>query len=313
MNRNNPLVSVVIATFNTAQFLRKAVESVLNQTHANTELIIVDDGSTDETPTLLDELRSDPRVRKQRIRNCGAYAARNVGIGMARGTYVAFLDADDEWLPNKLERQLAAFQQSTSIGVVYSAYECINASGQTTFKPQIRARWGRVSEELLIDNFVNFSSAVVRLDVLRASGGFDDRHRMGMDYDLWLRLSTVCDFAYVDECLVRYRVWDGQISKNYRLRFQVAIEVMKAFIAKHRESISTAKEREAWAHTFTSRGNALLWAEGRRLPAWLDYLRALSHLPTYVPAWRYLFRSILTTSPAPLSARLAFRRVKRTP
>jgi hypothetical protein len=118
---------------------------------------------------------------------------------------------------------------------------------------------------------------------------------MGMDYDLWLRLSARCDLTSWTNRYCDTASGQGR-SQGYRRRFQVGIEVMTDFLAHHRALISKNAESEAWAHTFTARGNAVLWAKGPRTSAWSDYIRAIRHQPFYRPAWWYLLRSLLTTA-----------------
>ncbi|HEV7986677.1 MAG TPA: glycosyltransferase, partial [Steroidobacteraceae bacterium] len=200
------LVSVVIATYNMGRYLPQAVQSVLAQTYANVEVQIVDDGSSDDTGQVVRLWERDERVRVHRQSNGGQAQARNRGIALSRGPYVAFLDADDEWLPQKLSRQMPLFE-NPQVGVVYSEYECIDGEGRALPKPPTRMYRGRITTELLIDNFVSFQTAVVRRECLERHGAFDESVRMGDDYDLWLRLSAHYEFDFVPEATVHYRIW----------------------------------------------------------------------------------------------------------
>src|ERR1051326_205992 len=120
-----PQVSVIIPTYNSAHYLADAVESVLSQTFQDIEVLIIDDGSTDETETVIQRYGS--LVRCFRQRNSGVAVARNRGIEESRGEYVAFLDADDTWLPHKLERQLAALDECSDYGACYSAFTVVTS------------------------------------------------------------------------------------------------------------------------------------------------------------------------------------------
>jgi glycosyltransferase involved in cell wall biosynthesis len=121
------LVSVVIATYNMGHYLREAVESVLTQTYPNVEVQIVDDGSTDETPQIIQQWVGNPRVRSCRQVNAGQASAKNRAVELSRGRFVAFLDADDAWNPDKLAQQMPLFRGRPELGIVYSDYQCMDA------------------------------------------------------------------------------------------------------------------------------------------------------------------------------------------
>lgn len=288
------LVTVVIATYNMGHYLPQAVRSVLNQSHPHVEVQIVDDGSTDATPDVTAELSRDPRVRVYRQENAGQTKAKNAGIVRARGDYIAFLDADDEWLPDKLVKQLPLFKDRPRLGVVYSDYLCMDDKGGSLHKGPTAMHRGQISGRLLIENFVCFPTAVVRRSCLDELGAFNEKYAMGIDYELWLRLSASYEFDYLSDPTVRYRIWSGQMSKNYRRRYESAIQIMQSFLDAHPGVVNDATVREAWAHTYTGRGNAILWRDGDWSAALADYGRALKVQPFYYPAWRSLLRSLIT-------------------
>jgi hypothetical protein len=118
---------------------------------------------------------------------------------------------------------------------------------------------------------------------------------MGIDYDLWLRLSAHYQFDFIVEPTVRYRIWSGQMSKNYRKRYEAAIRIMHSFLAHNPGVVDHSVAQRAWAHTYTGRGDSTLWQEKDRVGAFRDYLRALSFRPAYWPAWRSMLRSLITT------------------
>jgi len=289
------LVSVVVATYNMGHYLPQAVQSVLGQSYQNVDVQIVDDGSTDETPTILRQWDAHPRVRVHRQMNGGQARAKNQGVVLSHGDFVAFLDADDVWLPGKLSRQMPLFSGRPEIGVVYSDYERMDDEGRPLPKGPTRMHRGRISGALLIENFVSFPSAVVRRECLERHGTFDEALGMGIDYDLWLRLSAHYQFDFIAEPTVRYRIWAGQMSKNYRQRYQSAIRIMQNFLDSNPGVVNPAVARRAWAHTYAGRGDVTLWHEADRVAAFHDYLRALRFIPWYWPAWRSLVRGLITT------------------
>lgn len=288
-------VSVVIATFNMGRYLPQAVQSVLEQSYPNVEVQIIDDGSSDDTAQVVQQWREDVRVRVHRQANAGQARAKNEGIARSTGQFVAFLDADDTWLPGKLARQMPLFVDRPQVGVVYSDYVRMDEKGLPLPKGTTRMYRGRVSGPLLVDNFVSFPSAIVRRECFAQHGVFDESLSMGIDYELWLRLSAHWEFDFVPEATVRYRIWSGQMSRNYRGRYEAGIGIMQRFIDGRPAVVSKGQVREAWAHTYTGRGNTILWQEGDRRAAFRDYLRALSFRLGYWPAWRSMLRCLVTT------------------
>jgi glycosyltransferase involved in cell wall biosynthesis len=289
------LVSVVIATYNMGHYLREAVQSVLTQTYPHVEVQIVDDGSTDETPQIIQQWAGDARVRSHRQANAGQARAKNRAIGLSRGRFVAFLDADDVWNPDKLAQQMPLFSGRPELGVVYSDYQCMDAEGLPLVKGITPMRRGWVTGPLLIQSFVPYSAGVVRRECLERNGGFDETLDMGIDYDLFLRLSAHWQFDFVPQSTVRYRIWAGQMSKNYRKRYESAIRIMRSFLANNPDIVNSTVVREAWAHTYAGRADTTLWHERDHLAAFKDYRRALSFAPWSWSVWRSILRSLLTT------------------
>jgi len=205
-NDHIPTVSVVIPTYNRAEFLAQAIDSVLSQTCQDFEVIVVDDGSTDDTAQVVSAYGD--RVRYVPIPHSGLPAvARNAGLQVARGEYIAFLDSDDQWLPDKLTGQLEALDPLHNVSLV-----CSNAlvwDGETdvplrTGLPEGRGHSGHVLARLLEANFIITSTVVVRRSYLNQVGPFCESRqlRVGEDYDLWLRLAAVSQLLYIPEPLI---------------------------------------------------------------------------------------------------------------
>jgi glycosyltransferase involved in cell wall biosynthesis len=201
MNAHLPRLSIVIPAYNVAEYILPAVSSALDQSFADLEVIVVDDGSTDNTPTLLAQLagaRQDQRLRIVRQANGGLSAARNTGIREARGEYIGFLDGDDLWRPDKAERHVAAMDDDPSIGISYSASEFIEEDGQPTqrllrpdtLKPSLH--------EMIVRNHVgNGSTPVVRRDCFEIAGLFREDLRSCEDYEMWCRILWLTDAVAV--------------------------------------------------------------------------------------------------------------------
>jgi glycosyltransferase involved in cell wall biosynthesis len=283
-----PVVSVIIPTYNYAHFLPGALESVLSQTVSDLEVIVVDDGSTDNTADVMRPYLADPRVRFQPIPHAGVSAAKNTGIRLSRAPLVGFLDSDDLWLPTKLARQLALFQADPELGVAYTRRLLINPAGQAVFYQQPVFHRGMILEPLFQTNFVCQSSALVRRAVLDDVGVFDERYPPVEDYDLWLRVAARYRFDYVDEPLVKYRVGHASLGARTENRLVIALEVMQRFLEKEqgpeliRAPVIRRARAETYFHLSLSRRNRSLWA------ALKFNLQALAQAPGYLPAWKGL-------------------------
>lgn len=233
---DTPRVTVVVAACNAASTLEETLASVAAQTYRDFELIAVDDGSTDATPVLLARYaRAHVWMRWVRQDNTGSAAARMRAIGLARGQYVALLDADDVWLPEKLAAQMAIFDRNPSVALVFSDEREFSPEGDaplTRFQQKPPAR-GQVLPRLFFGNFILNSTVVVRKDALLAAGGFDPAHRVHEGIDVWLKLAERHDFDYVDKVLVRYRVRPESLSRSNRLACQRRdLEIMDYWIAR---------------------------------------------------------------------------------
>jgi len=211
-------VSLIIATFNHARFLGAAIDSALAQTLGAVDVIVVDDGSTDDTPAVL--ARYAGRVRVLRQPNRGLAAARNAGLAAARGTYVAFLDADDVMAPTKLAAQLEMLERSPTIGWTYCDVLIETVATRTTvtaserFGYGARALDGWLFPELIHGNFIPAIAPMIRRTALDAAGGFDERLTALEDWDMWLRLSLIAEARYMPAVLVTYRIRPGGMSED---------------------------------------------------------------------------------------------------
>ena len=240
---NKPAVSVILPTYNRAHLIRRAICSVLNQTYQNIELVIVDDGSTDNTEDVVKSFGNE-RIRYIRNkRNKGAGVARNTGIGIAENEYIAFQDSDDEWFPEKLEKQMKIFDSvGPKVGVVYTGFWRIKHNRKRYVPPkEIVQRDGVLSKALgvraVYENFVSMSTSVVRKDCFRKAGDFDEQLPRFQDWELWIRISKHYDFRCVDEPLVNAYESLDSISR----RSTAALFALKHILHKHFEDIARDK------------------------------------------------------------------------
>lgn len=216
-----PLVSIILPTYNRAEYLSKSIGSAISQTYQNWELLIWDDGSTDQTEMVVRSF-SDDRIRYYKGANRGAAQARNQAIAVSKGIYIAFLDSDDTWLTEKLTVQVNALEMHPEIDLIFSDFQNItletkqegrgfsqNAAGMNFLrlrpvKENIFVVEGGLSVGLLRSNFIATDSLVVRKSVLQKTGLFNATLRNGEDFELWWRMSLkdIC-FAFTEQVLLR--------------------------------------------------------------------------------------------------------------
>jgi glycosyltransferase involved in cell wall biosynthesis len=209
--KSNPLVSVIIPTYNRASYLPSAIDSVLHQSHKNVEVILVDDGSTDDTPSVLQSYGDRIRVVTQS--NSGPAIARNRGIAVSTGDIIAFLDSDDQWLPTKLERQVRSLE-AAGPGVTCSLCNCtvLYANGERTSTfaiadtmPDCQTGMWLNPVAVLLNRFVMFNQAIaIRREVLERVGYFDETLKFGEDYELPFRLALEGPWTIIRDELVTY-------------------------------------------------------------------------------------------------------------
>jgi glycosyltransferase involved in cell wall biosynthesis len=267
-----PDVSVIIPSYNSACYLTDAVDSVLAQTVQDIEVLVIDDGSTDDTEAVM--RRYGPPVRYLRQPNSGVAVARNHGIEASRSRYVAFLDADDTWMPRKLERQLTALEQHPQYRACYSAFLKVTSD----LKPLgvSRSQGQRsVLEDLLFRGNVIGSICTVLCDrsIFAATGGFDPALSQCADWDMWVRIARVTDFLYLDEPLVTYRQHDSNMSRNAPLLERDSLLVLEKGFALDGlpESIRT-RRRAALARNYM-----VLAGTYFRAHRYLDFMRCAAH------------------------------------
>ena len=200
-----PEVSVIIPAYNRRAMLLEAIDSVLAQSTPAFELIVIDDGSTDGTAEHLPRLAKTIRIKIGRIDHRGPAAARNRGVAIARAPLVAFLDSDDLWSPTKLERQLAFMRDNPGCAISQTGELWIRNGQRVNPGRRHRKRAGDIFIDSLRTCLVGMSSVMMRADLFRSSGGFDEQMTAAEDYDLWLRILIDHEAGLLDEALVTRR------------------------------------------------------------------------------------------------------------
>jgi glycosyltransferase involved in cell wall biosynthesis len=215
----NPLVSVIIPTYKRRDYLKLTLQSVLNQTFNDFEIIVVDDGTPNDDNFFL--CQTFEKVKYIKIENSGGPAKpRNVGIREARGKYIAFVDDDDLWLPHKLEKQLTILENNPDFGLVHNCCQVIDENGiekkEIIGRPgSLDVKHGDVSMRMMGNWTIMMPTPLVKVEVIDKVGFFNEKIPSALeDVEFWTRCSFVTRFYYLDEALVQYRVHSTNISSN---------------------------------------------------------------------------------------------------
>lgn len=268
-----PLVSVVMPMFNAALTVSRALDSVRAQTHTEWEAICVDDASTDATVARVTTI-DDPRIRVIRLDvSVGPGAARNVGIAAAKGTLVAFLDADDEWLPDKLLRQVALFEADAGLALAVSDMRVTTVDGRdgtSVYTRQTPVPGAEAWKTLLASSFVATSAAMTRRALLESVGGFDPKLVTGEDQDLFIRLAMAGRVQALPEALGIYHWMPHSYSTGHAAR-QAAdvIAMVRAHLRRLGDRLSPTERRAILGRRFERLGANLMDSGARFRGAWL--------------------------------------------
>ena len=291
---NHPKVSIIIPTYNRADLLPRTIGSVLNQTFRNFELIVVDDGSTDNTREVVKKFEEkDLRVKYIWQENSGGPAKpKNTGIKVAKGKFIAFLDDDDEWLPEKLEKQIKLFRNtSNNLAFVGCNILVIEEEKNKIIKRVKMSNYskGVFFKKLLEGNFIFTSSSVlIKKEVLDKVGFFDTNLKYADDWDLWVRVSEHFSFSFVPEYLLKYYLHQKGITINLNPakeaeEHQYILKKFQRYYKKY-PSIYSIHLRKLASRYCTSDK----MKEGRR-----TYIKAIRVYPPNLKAYFYLFFSFL--------------------
>ena len=287
-------VSVIIPCYNAARFIAEALESVVQQTHADTVAIVADNGSTDGTAKIAESFGS--RVTVLRLgKRSGPSAARNAALEIADGDVVAFLDGDDRWHPDKIARQLAFLAAHPGYGVVHTAVRHIDAEGREIDRPGGAIPWpiaeGECLGDLIAHNTITTSTVLVRRETLGADR-FPVDLFAGEDWDLWLRLATRTRIGYLEERLTDYRVHDQNTTRSLDLVLNGRLAVTERVLARglaprhrraamrHRKGVLTGLGHVAYERGDLRQARSLYRAAGTRI----DALGIARYVATVVPA-----------------------------
>lgn len=290
-----PLVSAIVPAYNAEQFLAGALDSALAQTLQASEIVVTDDGSTDGTGALADRYAATypDRIRVVHQPNGGLVAARNAAITVARGRYLALLDADDLWLPHHLENSVNALEEDSALGLAHANIEFMDIEGRPLSVPNRDWPWDADAflDVLLRRRNVSCCTAVFRRSVVDRVGLFDSAfNRLGCeDRDMWLRIARVSGLRYLDSVHARYRTGHASMSRNIEKMQRARI----ILVNKHTVAgPGRPWRRQAMAALHRMGGDELAEA-GQRARAMAAYLRAVLHDPVAEVTWRSAARCML--------------------
>ena len=225
--QNYPKISVIIPAYNCEKTIKSTIESVLNQSFTNFELIVINDGSQDATLDIVSQI-DDTRIKVFSYANAGGNVSRNRGLYHAAGELVSFLDADDIWTPDKLQAQLQALGNNLDAQVAYSWTDYINENGDIFLSGTHITANGDVYEQLLINNFLeNGSNPLIVKQAILELGGFDESLPAAQDWDMWLRLAARYYFVAVPSVQILYRVSSSSLSSNLAKQEKYCLQVFK--------------------------------------------------------------------------------------
>jgi glycosyltransferase involved in cell wall biosynthesis len=284
-----PLVSVIMPTYNRKGIVSRAIQSVLDQSYTKIELHVIDDGSTDGTAESLEEFKNDPRFNYYYQNNRGQSAARNLGISKSNGEIIAFLDSDNYWKTDKLEYQLRFWDTNSGFEIIYSEGIGIDERGQETPKNNRQRHSGNILRKLLSSNFVTNNTALVLKKCFVEMGGFDESLRISEDYDLWLRFATRYRFLYYPRDVAFYRVeGDDRLSAQEAKCIAANFVILANLFEKYPKAVSAWKQRKAFGALYKWKIEEA-WNRGAK-PAFSEVSRSLSLTPLDSRGWRHLVK-----------------------
>lgn len=235
---DKPLVTVIVPAYNHESYIVECLESVVSQTYDNIQIIVINDGSRDNTGLLISEFVSKQERKVEYISkdNEGLCKTLNLGLSLSKGEYISLIASDDVWCSNKLEEQVTFLENNKNIGLVYSDAYFLRGTTKTSmkyseYKPRIKKHYKNsiqnrnMYESLLIENLIIAGTVLLRSECFETMGLFDEKLKYE-DYDMWLRVSIEYPIAYIDKPLAYYRTHDNNVSNNTSLMLIGALQAI---------------------------------------------------------------------------------------
>lgn len=283
-----PRVSIIMNCHNSGKYLPQALDSVFQQTFKDYEVIFWDNQSTDNSGEIALSYGEPVRYfRGEEFLPLGA--ARNAAIEKAQGEYIAFLDCDDIWLPEKLEKQVELLDANKELGLVYSDCYLIdeNGNGRGTWFSNFRPFRGNVFDEFFRVNFAAMPAVMIRREALGKVGMFNPRYEITEEYDLWLRIAEHYPIDFIEKPLAKYRVNSGIISKKVKLRIDEDFQIVEYWLEKkaisERDFRGKAKQKQAILHTSLMLYHFRNHEKRKTISQFLNLIRLLPYSLVLVP------------------------------
>jgi len=288
-----PEISVIIPAYNSADYIGEAIRSALAQTYTNFEIIVVDDGSTDATPEIVREFGHEVTYIRQE--NGGAASARNHGIRVAKGEFIAFLDADDTWLPDKLEKQITLFKNDPELGMVFTENYLFDEEGIycDSLDKKERLMSGDLAQSIFMNSGVATPTVMVRSEVFRKLGTFEESLTQSEDDNMWIRITSNYKGTLIDEPLVKIREHKGRISHDHVKLFDSILQSISMLQSQYGEAVQKKIEpvlKKKISLVLFDRGHAQFdmgdYSRARR-----SFLESIKTKPFHHRPWVFLFFS----------------------
>ncbi|MFH1616603.1 MAG: glycosyltransferase [Planctomycetota bacterium] len=283
---NGPEVSVVVSAYNHEKYVGALLKSILGQTYKDFELVIIDDGSTDSTPNIIEEFanRYSGKMRFSRQENKGFVKTINSAFKMCRGRYIAPVGSDDIWLPNKLEEQIKKFNEDPSLSLVYADINIVNEDGEVLcrFNRFNKPYWGKITDRLFISNFISAITPVYKRELFEQYGYWDERYNIASDYEFILRVSPHIKVGYVNKVLGLYRTHEHSSSTvNIEKTVIEGLDVRKQFLALRPGLIKRGTILRAYSNVYFRMAEANV-SGGNRKKAIKYYIKACCCNPLFL-------------------------------
>ena len=239
---NELLVSIIMPVYNGANYVNRAINSVLSQTYSNYELIIVDDGSTDESQKVISPFLKSKKIKYIYQANAGVATARNTGIAASEGKFFALLDQDDIWLPHKLLLQVQFMANNPDVGLLHTAIQCINDNDELMSCENMISVGkydGWCTAKLPVGNGIAPLTVLARINLLKQCGGFVQKRAPADDWDLWLRMSGLAKLGFLSDICAQYRIHNCNESRNLLKMKRAEIAVLDDYLADFQQSMSS--------------------------------------------------------------------------
>jgi len=226
---SSPKVSVIIPVFNGERFIKESLESAINQSYKNLEIIVVDDGSTDGTAKVIATM-ADNRIKYLHTHNRGVSSARNYGIKNSDGQYIALLDYDDLWMPEKIEEQIKEIDKHPDVGLLYCWFYIIDSHGKEAGKNNRQSSGDILKDLLVVGNVIGPPSGVlIRKEILNDPEWFDPEISTAADWDLWIRIAYKSRINLLPKFLLKYRMHDKNMHKNISIQENDSTKILNKF------------------------------------------------------------------------------------